>query len=208
VYAPDSQVDRRSLRQGDILTAVVFPIIDAETVVLGKLDSQVNIEAPHPRIVVLPREHRGNSDCLTLQIKARLSSCSVVSHCCELELRHGKCFLPMISLARIIPVKESIIGDPQKINSLRANKDPRSQTDLGYIDYFWLQPAATIGRGEFLVDFSQITAIPATEYSTLLQRKTLQLEDRERVRFKIKLAAFLGRLTDEEFSAGLENPWP
>jgi hypothetical protein len=41
----------------------------------------------------------------------------------------------------------------------------------------------------------------------LLSRKILQLLDRERVKFKIKLAAYLGRLTDEEAAVGLENPW-
>jgi hypothetical protein len=56
-------------------------------------------------------------------------------------------------------------------------------------------------------DSTQIPLVPGTEYQDLLRRKTLQLLDRERVKFKIKLAGFLGRLTDEEVTAGLENPW-
>lgn len=58
-----------------------------------------------------------------------------------------------------------------------------------------------------MVDFSQISSIPGSEYSNLISRKVLQLLDSERVKFKIKLAAYVGRLTDEEATAGLENPW-
>jgi len=207
VYAPDSQVDRNSLRQGDILTPVPFPVIDAETVVLGKIDGQTRIEIPHPKIVALPREHRGQNDCVTMQIKARLAPCAVISHCCELELRNGKCLLPTISVARIVAVKESIGKDREKASSLKANKDPRIHGDPGYLDYFYLEPTASIGGVECVVDFAQIAPVPGTEYQNLLQRKVLQLVDRERVKFKIKLAAFLGRLTNEEVAAGLENPW-
>jgi len=42
------------------------------------------------------------------------------------------------------------------------------------------------------VDFSQIAPVPGSEYESLLRRKVLQLLDRERVKFKIKLAAYLG----------------
>lgn len=196
-----------SLRQGDVLSAVPFPIIDAESVVLGKIDNEAPIDIPHPKIFTLPREHRSQRDCLTMQIKARLAPSAVLSHCCELELRNGKCLLPAISVARIVAIKESISRQTEKITSLRENKDPRNQTDPGYLHYFYLEPAAAIGGLEYVVDFAQITSVPVTEYQTLLQRKVLQLSDAERVKLKIKLAAYWGRLTEEEVTAGLLNPW-
>jgi len=103
----------------------------------------------------------------------------------------------MIAVARLVPVKSSIIKDSDKLASLRANKDPRYQNDSGFLDYFYLSPAVS-GGGEWVVDFSQIASFPGTEYQYLLRRKLLQLSDRERVKFKIKLAVYLGRLTDEE----------
>jgi hypothetical protein len=115
--------------------------------------------------------------------------------------------LPTISVARVMAIKETITRDAQKLSSLRANKDPRNQNDPGYLDYFYLQPHVAIENMEWVVDFAQIAPVPATEYQQLLQRKVLQLVDRERVKFKIKLAAYLARLTDEEVVAHLENPW-
>ena len=39
----------------------------------------------------------------------------------------------------------------------------------------------------------------------MLRKKILQIDDRTRVKFKIKLAFTLGRTNDDE--DGLENPW-
>jgi hypothetical protein len=175
--------------------------------VLGKIDQEVDIQIPHPKIVAIAREHRSKEDCLTMQVKARLCPGAVIAHCCELELRNEKCLLPMIAAARLVPVKPSIIKDSEKLLSLRANKDPRNGEDSGFLDYFYLPPHEVIGGVECVVDFSQITSLPGTEYQFLLRRKVLQLLDREQVKFKIKLAVYLGRLTDEEHELGLENPW-
>jgi hypothetical protein len=142
-------------------------------------------------------------------MKLRFSPGAVLAHCCELELRNGKCLLPMIPIARLVAVKVSIANDACKIASLRTNKDPRNPEDSGYIDYFYLAAHDRLNDAEWVVDYCQISSVPGTEYVSLLRRKVLQLSDRERVKFKIKLAAFIGsRLTDEELALGLENPWP
>jgi hypothetical protein len=208
MYARPDEVEADCLRQGDILDAVPFPILDGELAVLGRIDSEGGIQIPHPKIVVLPREHRNLSDCLTAQVKMRISFGAVLAHCCELELRNGKCSLPMIPIARLVAVKVSIVSDQAKIASLRVNKDPRNAEDPGYIDYFYLAAHERLASTEWVVDYCQISSIPGTEYGSLLRRKILQLSVRERVKFKIKLAAFMGsRLTEEELTQGLENPW-
>ena len=207
MYVSSSELDRNCLRQGDILDAIPFPIVDVDAAVLGRIDVSTDIQIPHPKIVTIPREHRAQQDCFTMQVKARLSPGSVLSHCCELELRNGKCLLPMITVARITPVKASTVAHAEKFASLRGNKDPRNPQDAGYLDYFYLQAHESFGAIESVVDFSQVSSIPGSEYSGLINRKVLQLLDRERVKFKIKLAAYLGRLTNEEAAAGLENPW-
>jgi hypothetical protein len=60
---------------------------------------------------------------------------------------------------------------------------------------------------EWIVDYNQTVCIPGREFPMVLSRKILQMEDDWRVKFKIKLAICLARLTDEERSAGLEDPW-
>lgn len=199
--------EARYLRQGDILAAVTFPIIDNELVVLGQIDHAAGAHPTHPRINTLPREHRNQQDCFTGQTKMRLAPAAVISHCCELELRSGKCLLPSIAVARVMPVKRAILNDADKMASLKGNRDPRDPSSPGYRDYFYLEPDQKLGPGEWVVDFSQIASVAATEYQRLVQQKILQLTDRERVKFKIKLAAYLCRLTDEEQDQRLENPW-
>ena len=206
MYVSSGNLDTNCLRQGDILDAVPFPIIDVDAAVLGRIDA-AGMQIPLPKIVTIPREHRAQQDCFTMQVKTRLSPGAVLSHCCELELRNGKCLLPMIAVARITPVRASIIAHAQKLASLRGNKDPRNPQDSGYLDYFYLEAHESFGGIENIVDFAQVSSIPGSEYSSLVGRKVLQLMDRERVKFKIKLAAYVGRLTDEEAAAGLENPW-
>jgi hypothetical protein len=113
----------------------------------------------------------------------------------------------MITVARIIPAKRSILNDAVKAASLKANKDPRNIDDRGYIDYFYLEPNGAMANAELVVDFGQISALPSSEYGRLLSKKVLQLADRDRLKFKIKLASYFGRLTDDEEASGMENPW-
>ncbi len=207
MYVVPAQLEGACLRQGDILDAVPFPIFESESAVLGRIDHEGGVQIPHPKIVAIPREHRKQKDCITMQVKARIAPGAVLAHCCELELRNENCLLPMIAVARLVPVKLSITKDSQKLASLRANKDPRNPGDSGFIDYFYLSPHEAIGGTEWVVDFSQIASFPGAEYGYLLRRRVLQLADGERVKFKIKLAAYLGRLTEEEYERGLENPW-
>src|ERR1035438_9055646 len=115
MYAGASETEKGCLRQGDVLDAIPFPLFDGESVVLGKIDHRAGIEIPHPKIVAVPREHRGGQDCITMQVKTRFSPGTVLAHCCELQLRNEKCLLPMISIARVVAVKPSIISDSLKL---------------------------------------------------------------------------------------------
>jgi hypothetical protein len=207
MFIPLAEMDKVCLRQGDILEIVPFPIIDSEFSLLGKIDEEVEVQTV-PKLVAVAREHRNSKDCLTAQVKMRLAPGAVLAHCCELELRNGKCLLPAIPIARLIPVKTAIAVDESKLASLRSNKDPRNLADHGYIDYFHVVPHERLSSREWVIDYCQISSIPSTEYGALMKRKVLQMQDRDRVKFKIKLAVFLGsRLTDEEVGLGLENPW-
>src|SRR5262249_53342336 len=110
------------------------------------------------------------------------------------------------TVARLVPVKQSIIADRNKLTSLRANKDPRS-TEPGFIDYFYISAQPQIDDKEWMVDFSQIVSLPKSEFPAILQQKVLQMDNRSRVKFKIKIAAYLSRITDEEEQENVHEPW-
>lgn len=110
------------------------------------------------------------------------------------------------TLARLIPIKKSILADGEKLTSLRLNADPRGAIP-GFIDYFHIASHSRLSGVEWMVDFSQVTSLPNSQFPEILSRKILQMEDLDRVKFKIKLAAYQSRITDEEATAGLKEPW-
>jgi hypothetical protein len=75
------------------------------------------------------------------------------------------------------------------------------------LNLFYIPQHERLNGKDWVIDYNQTTAIPGSEFPAILRRKILQMEDDWRVKFKIKLAACLTRLTDEEREAGLENPW-
>jgi hypothetical protein len=147
--------------------------------------------------------HREDSDWLTLQNLWRLGFAAVISQCCDLAPRNGRVLLPTIALARLVPITQATLNDPAKLASLRANKDPRDNDDPGVIKLFYVPQHEKLGGTEWTVDYNQLFSIPSNEYPAILANRVLQMTDEARIRFKIKLAWCLGRLTDEE----LEHPW-
>jgi hypothetical protein len=198
--------DATCLRQGDILGGIPFPRLNsAELRILGTIGP-----GPQPAVPTLAAKtntHRDDANWLVAQYPARLSFCAVLSQCCYLEPRNGQVRIPAFSLARLIAIPRGIASDPQGLASLRANKDPRNTSDPGYLNFFHIPAHDRIERKEWVVDYNQTISIPGVEFPSVLSQKILQMDDQNRVKFKIKLASCLSRLTDEEREAGLENPW-
>lgn len=199
--------DKRCLRQGDILERVPYPLLaSAEMSVLGRFVKPTQPSGV-PDITAVTRVHRDDPNWLVAQLPIRLSFVAVISQCCDLEPRHGKLLMPAFSVARLIPIPKAITEDPQRLVSLRSNKDPRDPRDPGYLNFFYIPQSAQLNGNEWIVDYNQVVAIPGREYPGILTSKILQMEGEWRVKFKIKLAACLTRLTQDEINAGLENPW-
>lgn len=199
--------DMECLRQGDILRDVPFPLLDTSKVVfIGKPVSD-STGAEIPGLVGVSHTHRDDPNWLTAQIPVRLSFCAVLSQCCDLEPRNERIVVPAFLVARLRPIPKSILSNPQQLASLRRNKDPRNTADPGYINLFHIQAHPTLGNNEWIVDYNQAMALPNTEFPDILRKKLLQMDNESRVKFKIKLAMSLARLTEEEHEAGLENPW-
>src|SRR5262245_2867487 len=206
MFLPAEKVQEDCLRQGDILEGLPFPLMELRSLqVLGKPDL-ADQEFPYPKVVAALCEHRKDPHYFTGLLKMRMGMGAVVSHCCELEPDNGKMHrCAAFSVARVIPLKSSMLKDPEKLASIRGNGDPRIATAGNFLNYFYIEPHVRIANKELMVDFSQVFSIPASEFPAILKSKVLQMDDRSRVMFKIKYSAYLSRLTPEE--EDLKNPW-
>lgn len=199
--------DATCLRQGDVLEGVPFPrLSSAEISILGRISPEASQSAV-PKLSAVTNPHREDQNWLVAQVPVRLSFCAIISQCCDLEPRHDELRIPAFAVARLIPIPRHISSDAQRLASLRSNKDPRSGSDPGYINFFYVPAHDRLERKEWIVDYNQIVCIPGKEFPSILSKKILQMEDEWRVKFKIKLALCLSRITDEERSSGLEDPW-
>ena len=199
--------DETSLRQGDILAGVPFPLLEHnKTFILGTIAQEYDY-ALLPTISAKTHAHRDDASWVTLQVPSRFGLCAVLSNCCDLELRNGRVQAYSVTLARLRPISIDIRNDAARFASLRSNKDPRDEENAGYIDYFYLEPHAQLEGSDWNVQFNQVVTLPTSDIDLLLRKKVIQLDDRTRMKFKIKLAFTFGRANDEELDAGLENPW-
>ncbi len=199
--------DMTCLRQGDVLEDIPFPrLASAEISILGRISPESSQSAV-PKLSAVTNQHRDDQNWLVAQVPVRLSFCAIISQCCDLEPRHNELRIPTFAVARLIPIPRHVSSDSQRLASLRSNKDPRSGSDPGYINFFHVPAHDRLERKEWVVDYNQIICVPGKEFPSILSKKILQMEDEWRVKFKIKLALCLSRITDEERSSGLEDPW-
>ena len=194
-----------ALRQGDIISGVPFPLLAANhiKVLSDPVPNADGTLGVTPTKFVNPRE----DEWTIAQVPVRFCICIVLSNCCDLELRGGKVPAYYINLARLREIPSDTRKNTVNFASLQANRDPRDPNSPGYIDYFYLQEDPALRNVDWRVHFNQVVSIPNSEVQFLLQRKILQLNDRTRMRFKIKLAFTTGRSNSDEIKAGLENPW-
>lgn len=199
--------DETSLRQGDILAGVPFPLMEHGKMQLLGTIAQDYDYAGLPSISPKTHEHRTDRGWVTIQVPARFGLCTVLSNCCDLEPRDGHVPAHAVILARLRPIGNDLRNDPERFASLRANKNPANTEDPGYIDFFYLEPHERLEGQDWNVHFNQTVSLPTTDIAMLLRKKVIQLDDRTRVKFKLKLAATLGRINDDEFAAGIDAPW-
>lgn len=193
--------DATCLRQGDILRDVPIPLLSIQRLVLLGVE---NVSGQQPGLTAATSDYSDGAPCLTGQVPIRKQYCAVVTQCCDLEAPKGKPRSPFIAVARLRRIHDNLSAE--QLELLRSNPNPLPG-NAGFLGYFYLGQHDLLGGDEFLVDYSQLFSFPGRELGALLSRKVLQMEDRTRVMFKIKLATVLMRLTDDERNGGLENPW-
>jgi hypothetical protein len=198
-----TDADMNGLRQGDILANLPFPLVrSVDLRFLGSLHGDAPIFRP------TQTKHRDDPEWLTCQLLVRMGFGALLSQCCNVELQpSGKPRTPSFAIARLIPIPAHFLGSIEKLESLRANKDPRNPNphEQGYINLFHITLHERLQNREWVVDFNQVFSLPAEDYQEILRRKVLQMTDDARIRFKVKLAAALSRMTEDELD--LNHPW-
>jgi hypothetical protein len=196
--------DLTCLRQGDILGNLPLPVLQ-----WGKLSFVGKIEPPTPGstpafMPLLTEDPRGRL--FSIQTPARIVFAAVISQCCDIATRRGGRIEGQhtIALARLIPLPDRVRNDVESLASLRENANPNTSSP-SYLSLFHVPAHASLNEEEWAIDYSQLFCIPAQDLQLALKRKILQMTDDSRIRFKMKLAHFYGRPTDEELS--MHHEW-
>jgi hypothetical protein len=196
------------LRQGDILRQIPFPLLDHSQIrILGIAQAGGPEAAACPPIIGDVHTRYNDNQWVTIQVPARFGFFAVSSHCCELEPRNNRIRTPTMTLARLRLISDDVRNNAANFASLRANKDSSDPNDPGYKDLFYVEPHPALDNYDWAINFNQTITVPTLDAPYLLGRKVLQMDDRTRAKFKTKLAYSLGKYTDEEVAAGLDEPW-
>jgi hypothetical protein len=194
-------VDRSTLRQGDVVRDIVFPIARFDsTRVLGK---PVRQEDGSSGIDVVS-EGSPERPYQIIQVQGTLGFCAVLSQCCDVDASQNPPPHSLV-LCKVLPVPKSIAKRQSSHDTLIANLDPYGDRKA-FIGNFWFGsiPGET---WEFMADFGQVMTAPWADYSQVLSRKIAELEDLHRAKFRVKVGAHFGRVTEEDRAAGFEDPY-
>jgi hypothetical protein len=101
-----------------------------------------------------------------------------------------------------------MLEDAEKLRSLQENRDPRVPDVESYKNYFWVDDADGLSETPLMMDFSQMACIPASKFPAIMDSKHAQMDDRTRMKLKIKLGIFFAKPSDEEIAANIcQDPW-
>jgi hypothetical protein len=179
------------LRQGDIVGKISLPLLGAKFEVLAGAQSLV---APPPdqapkRVVVETTE--------TLVV--------VISHDCEFNERKRNKLL----VARLQRTQGNLT--PEQREALRASNDVEvrvlAELPVAGVDCWVFDPLPGIFDKERIASFTTITPLPMGMHDELLTSKKAELRHDERVKFRSKLAWFMGR-DAEDIPPGEKTPAP
>lgn len=190
--------DVTTLRQGDIIADVLFPLarMDKPVVFLGTYSETSGQLEP-------VTEQTRKSRYQLAQLHATVTLCAVFSQDCDVDPKQERP-PPAFVLCRVAQVPQSIINSPGYAN-LRENANPYGES-RPYFQFFYF--GALPGReGLFFADYGQVMTVSWTDYRHVLKKKILELEDVERSKFRVKAGAHVGRPSNEEIAAGIADPW-
>ncbi len=195
-----------SLRQGDIIENVFFPLprvgttrflalYDSGTETrIGLQSSELNFSP------VVDRPEGAKRDYIWANVQGFFSYAAVLSQCCDVDKKHVK---TSFVLCRVQKLDESRF---QNVENLRRNVDPYDSSARAHHQFFCFGVLPGL-EGEFIADFAQVLSVPWADYSLVLARKRHQLDPLNRNKFRVKAGAWYGRVPKDDADAGLEDPW-
>lgn len=168
------------LRQGDVFGEVHFPLPKAGYgLVAPEASPAVAAQSTGPHRLIVPGSPR---------------YAVVLSHDCEFNDRKRAHFLA----ARIQEPPGRVT--PDLIDELRRGNEHRARVAEGrpiQLDMFLLEPLEGVFDSPRVVNFCSITPFPMQLREDMLRLKRAELEHRHRHLLREKLAAFVGRRTDD-----------
>jgi hypothetical protein len=197
MFAPQHD-DPPSLRQGDIIASVFFPLTRPgllrylATYASGS-ETGIRLE---PFIEVPQGSKKNYAQAISHGVVAHGA---VISQCCDLDRKHPK---STFSLCRLI------LFEPARYKNVEAlvnNIDPWGAENPHY-QFFYLGQIDGLD-GEYLADYGLLTSLGWVDYNVILTKKVHQLDDVNRNKFRVKVGAFFGRPPEEDRLAGLANPY-
>ena len=180
-FVDAGEVDRTSLRQGDIINDVHL------------------VGAICYRDVFAPASVVAETTMKQWTVSAKLENGPVVvlSHCCEIAKENG------VKLTSIIlaPLRDvSTAAHPDKVAELiESNELKENGPAFSYLKYFYLPSSSALNfpRG-CVADFSKLFSIRKSSYEFLLGKKILQMTDAAREALALKLAVYFYREDETE----------
>jgi len=191
-----SSINRKELRQGDIIEGLYYPFINCESLnLVGTVSDNSCSVTETPRLSALAKKE-SERELLTAQIQVSRGFSIIISQCCDLELHNGKLDLPAFVVAPLQPIPYMIRTKQEKLDVFQQNLLEQ------YINLFYIQKVPPLPDA-YHVNFGMIVSIPHKEFNFVMSRKVLQMTDESRVHFKLKLARHFGRPTQDEIDGNL-----
>jgi hypothetical protein len=187
-----------SLRQGDIIASVFFPLTRPNLlkyIASYNSGSDVEIEVD-PVVETWQGSRRSYTQAICHGVVAHGA---VISQCCDLDRKHPK---NSFSLCRLVPLDRARY---KNVDALLNNIDPWGPENP-HFQFFYLGQIDGL-QGEYIADFALLMSLGWTDYNLILAKKVHQLDDLNRNKFRVKVGAFFGRPMDEDVAAGLANPY-
>src|ERR1700729_886792 len=188
--------DPASLRQGDIIRDVFFPLSrpgSLKYLATYSSGSGTNIKL-EPHVEKPPGSIKQYVQSITHGL---VSYGAGISQCCDLDKKHPKA---SFSLCRVILFERGRYRNP---DALVQNIDPWGPENP-HFQFFYLGQINGL-EGEYLADFGMLTTLGWSDYQFALQRKIHQLDAVNRNKFRVKAGAYWGRPPQEDVNAGLSN---
>jgi hypothetical protein len=196
-----AEFDASSLKQGDVIKDVVFPIARPDTTRF--ISRAVGTSAG--KVVVEPvLEGSDKRPYHVVQVQGSHMTCAVLSQCCDVVPGQNPP-PPSFVLCKVVPVPKAIRKHQGSYETLTSNLDPYGDRKA-FFQNFWFGKIIGLD-GEYMTDFGQVMTVSWMDYDHTLKNKIAELDDLHRAMFRVKVGAHFGRVTDEDKAAGFEDPY-